>query len=195
MIQHLAEIYVNPNKTQDARYAYSRLMMRTNQTFAEFQTTFLQLAAAGQVPTENLRTDLFDKLTIPLQEQVNGFLVDMKTYKQLANRCLAIDTEARRINARKSRQKRLPETMPAPLAKPSFFTPGATRTSTPAGPQPQQTMSIAPRQVSVVPDKPVMCFNCKEPGHWANACPVTPCKLAITDIKEQPEEESGKEDA
>jgi hypothetical protein len=54
--------------------------MKTNQTFAEFQITFLQLTGAGQVPTENLQTDLFDKLIIPLQEQVNGFLVNMKTY-------------------------------------------------------------------------------------------------------------------
>jgi hypothetical protein len=190
MIQHLATIYVNPNKTRDARYAYNRLMMKNNQTFAEFQTTFLQLAGAGQVPTENLQTDLFDKLTIPLQEQVNGFLVDMKTYQQLANRCLAIDTESRRINARKSRQKRLPESTTVPPAKPSFFTPGGARANTPAEPLPRQTTPI-------VPDKPVTCFNCKEPGHWASACPTTPRKLTVADIEEQPEaqDESGKEEA
>ncbi len=80
MIQHLAIIYVNPNKTRDTCHVYNQLIMKTNQTFAEFQITFLQLTGAGQVPTENLQTDLFDKLIIPLQEQVNGFLVNMKTY-------------------------------------------------------------------------------------------------------------------
>ncbi len=30
MIQHLASIYVNPNKVRDARYSYSRLVMKSN---------------------------------------------------------------------------------------------------------------------------------------------------------------------
>jgi hypothetical protein len=202
MIQHLALIYINPHKVRDARYAYNRLMMRTGQTFADFQTTFLHLAGESQTPRENLRMDLYDKLITPMQDRLMTIITDLVTYEQLVDRCLTIDAELRRVNARTSRQKRLqvaPENTTTLPARPPFFTPGATRTNTPAGPQPRQTMSIAPRQVSVVPDKPVTCFNCKEPGHWANACPATPRKLAIADIEEQPEptdeDESGKEDA
>ena len=64
MLQHLAAIYVNPNKVRDARYDYNRLMMNSSQTFAEFQTQFLHLAGEGQVPLESYRLDLYDKLTV-----------------------------------------------------------------------------------------------------------------------------------
>jgi hypothetical protein len=63
IIQHLASIYVNPNKVRDAKYDYNRLTMKTSQTFVEFQTRFLHLASEAQIPIESLRLDLFDKLT------------------------------------------------------------------------------------------------------------------------------------
>ena len=36
MIQHLASIFVNPNKVRDARYDYNKLVIRTRQAFTEF---------------------------------------------------------------------------------------------------------------------------------------------------------------
>ena len=66
MIQHLATIYENPNKVRDAKYDYNRLTMKTSQTFVEFQTQFLHLAGEAQIPAENLRLDLYDKLTTQL---------------------------------------------------------------------------------------------------------------------------------
>ena len=47
MLQHLAAIYVNPNKVRDAQYKYRALRMESSQTFAVFQTTFLHLAEEG----------------------------------------------------------------------------------------------------------------------------------------------------
>jgi hypothetical protein len=38
IVQHLATIYVNPNKVHDTKYNYNRLIIKTGQTFAEFQT-------------------------------------------------------------------------------------------------------------------------------------------------------------
>jgi hypothetical protein len=63
MIQHLAAIYVNPNKVRDARYDYNRLMMKPGQPFVEFQTQFLHLVGKAQTPAENLCLDLYNKLT------------------------------------------------------------------------------------------------------------------------------------
>src|SRR5436190_9438108 len=45
MIQHLAAIYVNPNRVRDAKYDYNCLIMKAGQTFTEFQTQFLHLQA------------------------------------------------------------------------------------------------------------------------------------------------------
>ena len=47
MLQHLASIYVNPNKVRDAQYEYRQLRMETGQPFATFQTRFLHLAGEG----------------------------------------------------------------------------------------------------------------------------------------------------
>src|SRR5438045_6677500 len=82
MVQHLATIYVNPNKVRDAKYDYNHLMMRTGQTFAEFQTQFLHLAGEAQIPMESLRLDLYDKLTTPLQEKL---AVNLRTLELLQN--------------------------------------------------------------------------------------------------------------
>ena len=62
MLQHLASIYINPNKVRDAQYEYRRLRMETGQAFATFQTSFLHLAGEGQIPRSSYRLDLFDKL-------------------------------------------------------------------------------------------------------------------------------------
>ena len=106
MLQHLAAIYVNPNKVRDARYEYNHLMMKPSQSFAEFQTQFLHLAGEGQTPLENYRLDLYDKLTIRLQEKIAVTLDDLPTYQRLAARCLSLDSELKRIDTRPDRQKR-----------------------------------------------------------------------------------------
>jgi hypothetical protein len=50
MLDLLDSIYMNTNHVQDSRYAYQELRMRTNQSFQEFKTEFLQLADDGQIP-------------------------------------------------------------------------------------------------------------------------------------------------
>jgi hypothetical protein len=143
MIQHLAAIYVNPNKTRDARYAYGRLMIKANQPFAEFQTTFLHLAGEGEVPADNLHIDLYNKLTTSLQERLATILPDLDTYNKLATRCLTADTELRRITTRVDRQKRFKDerastTTPlgvgptqGHIAKTPFLIPSTIRLNTP----------------------------------------------------------------
>src|SRR5438552_6564873 len=79
--------------------------MKSNQLFAKFQTIFLHLASKGEIPVDSLWLDLYDKLTTPLQERLAAILVDLDTYKKLADRCLSLDTELKRINACVNRQK------------------------------------------------------------------------------------------
>jgi len=64
ILQHLAAIYINPNKVRDARYDYNRLIINPNQSFTKFQTQFLHLAGKGQVPLKNYQLDLYNKLTV-----------------------------------------------------------------------------------------------------------------------------------
>ena len=67
--------------------------MRSNQSFAEFQTQFLHLAGEGQVPLKNYRLDLYDKLTVRLQEKIAITLDDLPTHERLAARYLLLDLE------------------------------------------------------------------------------------------------------
>src|SRR5438045_2620858 len=105
MVQHLATIYVNPNKVRDAKYDYNCLMMRTGQTFTEFQTQFLHLAGEAQIPMESLHLDLYDKPITPLQEKLAVNLRTLDTFSELSASCLSLDTELRRIAAQVDWQK------------------------------------------------------------------------------------------
>jgi hypothetical protein len=52
---------------QNACRDYRRLNMRANETFLDFYTRFLHLAGEGRILDEDLRLDLYDKITLELQ--------------------------------------------------------------------------------------------------------------------------------
>jgi hypothetical protein len=197
MIQHLASVYVNPNKVRDARYSYGKLVMRTSQSFAEFQTTFLHLAGEGQVPEVSLRLDLYDKLTTPLQERLAVMLEDLDTYAKLAARCLSLDTELKRITARIDRQKQFKVEKPSAeptlgnAAAPGLLLPSRnpTTSSTPT-PEARRLYTPAPTVT-----KPATCFNCQQTGHWSKDCTEPKRKTDLKDIEDEEDAESGKDDA
>jgi hypothetical protein len=64
MIDHLADIYEDRYRVQNAWLEYQSLMMRLSESFADFYTRFLHLAGEAHIPTPDLWPDLFDKLTI-----------------------------------------------------------------------------------------------------------------------------------
>jgi hypothetical protein len=64
MIQHFADIYEDPLWVQLACRDYRRLIIKATETFPDFYTQFLELAGEGQIPEEDLRPNLYDKLTL-----------------------------------------------------------------------------------------------------------------------------------
>ena len=105
MIDHLASILEDPHKVQNARLEYRSLLMKTTETFADFHTRFLHLAGQAKIPKDDLRPDLFDKLTLELQRTVLPVYSMLTTEKTLADQCLAFDQGLRRIKVRSDRVK------------------------------------------------------------------------------------------
>ena len=97
MINHLASIYEDPYKVQNACFEYKGLLMKLSETFADFNTRFLHLAGQAKIPKEDLRPDLFDKLTLDLQRTVLPVYSTLTTVKSLADECLSLDQGLRRI--------------------------------------------------------------------------------------------------
>src|SRR5580658_4929081 len=118
MIDYLATIYEDPYEVQNARLEYKSLSMKSTETFSDFHTRFLHLAGKAKIPSDDLRPDLFDKLTLELQRTVLPVYTTLSTEKALADQCVALDNGLRRIRARSDRAKARIAASGALLAKP-----------------------------------------------------------------------------
>jgi hypothetical protein len=197
MYQHLASIYVNPNKVRDAQFEYHRLRMETGQTFSAFQTTFLHLAGQGQIPDASLRLDLFDKLPAHYQRMLLPVLDDLKEYEQLAARCLTLDTGLKRIE--EMNQKKRPRASDKSTASaPPTAAAGTARTpSTPSIPKASPSPERHSRHSTPAAETAATCFNCHKLGHFAASCPEprrTDFKVIEGEEEELSDVESVKEE-
>jgi hypothetical protein len=198
MLDQLASIYVNPNAVRDARHDYNSLLMKSSQSFSEFQTEFLHLAGQAQVPRESLRMDLYDRVTPALQKGVAPILRLLPTYEELAADLASLDTELKRIAVREERQKRFRERQPP-----------RTHVTASAGPAPTTVVTPKPTTIAYSPfvraksetpraeprrltpaDTVFTYFNYDKLGYITKECP----KPQRGDLKEIKEELEGSYD-
>jgi hypothetical protein len=192
MIDYLATIYVNRYKVQNARHEYRRLVMKATQPFPEFYTKFSQLAGIARIPEEDLRPDLYDKLSFDLQKLILPTYGSLTTLTLLTDQCLLLDQENRRIKERMSRsQTRNPSAAPMSATRST-----AAATSTPSTDTPKLTTGSTNQFTRIRPqyDDPARkalslagkCFKCEQVGHFSRDCLV---KKEVNVL-----EESGKDE-
>jgi hypothetical protein len=198
MIQHLSDIYEDPFRMQNARRDYRRLIMKSTETFTDFYTRFLHLAGEGRIPEEDLRPDLYDKLTLELQRAIAPTEETLITVHDLQRALRRLDQNLRQIKERSDRAKARNGPSASPTIGPSTASSGpAAREPTP-GRTPFFRGATPDRFVRPqYPDPAIQalsdqgaCFTCGIKGHFAKDCLQGKDKtLAIQEV----ETESGKE--
>ena len=101
VIQYLAKIYRDPYRVRNAGLEYQALKMKIGQPFHEFKTRFLQLADEAEIAENLYFYNLYDKLTISLQNTVK---INLQSYsdnlEMLCDDAAMLNDENKRISAR-----------------------------------------------------------------------------------------------
>ena len=179
---HLLELYGDPNRTRNARQEFKQLIMCKDQPFQEFYANFLRLVADGDLPAQDLKEELNDKLSWKLQEAVAVYYNDPSVnVTKLAQQCVTVDQQIRYRAERQQRTGRTP-------AKPVEAVLNQTRGNSDLLPRAELPAGGPPARRQPKDRSTVKCYACNQLGHYARDCKVkqvAPVQLVPT---EQPAE-------
>ena len=96
LYDHLNKLFGDPNKRKNAKQSFNKLIMKKDQTFQDFYALFLRYAADGNIKSNNLKDEIYDKLTWNLQQFVDQYYNDPAVdTDQFATLCTTHDQQIR----------------------------------------------------------------------------------------------------
>jgi hypothetical protein len=194
IINYFGKYFINPYRIYEARCEYKKLQINEVQTFHEFKTKFIYLADEAQIHPQDRLDKLYNKLTLPLQEQLVSQCHSIRTLHDLYHIASLVDSEIKALQTRKSLREyikaRATTTLPTSATpNTSIFTAPKLYTTTPRTFIPIRILPtiIEPAiKRESTPSSTLTCFNCSQTGYMARNCPAP---KRITDIKELEEDD------
>lgn len=84
LLEHLKEIYEDPDRTDKARQEFKKLYMTRTTPFHDFYTKFLHLSGEAQINPDELLREMNDKLSFDLRTQVLSKFLEKPTLAAFA---------------------------------------------------------------------------------------------------------------
>ena len=87
MLKHLKTIYDDPNQVTTAKNQFQQLYMKTTNQFHDFLSEFLYLAAEAGVSDDDLKDELYHRITTKLQELTMTEINSNGSFRQFTSFC------------------------------------------------------------------------------------------------------------
>ena len=87
MLEHLKTIYDDLNQVTTAKNQFRQLYMKTTDRFHDFLSEFLYLAAEAGVSDDDLKDELYHRITTKLQELTMAEINSNGSFRQFTSFC------------------------------------------------------------------------------------------------------------
>ena len=161
MLEHLKTIYDDPNQVTTAKNQFRQLYMKTSDQFHDFFSKFLYFTAEVGVSDDDLKDELYHRLTTKLQELTMAEINSNRSFRQFTSFCsqTASHFEVMSHQIQKNRQYISPQGCMGTIASSNASPTVKKETRTPS---PTTVVRMNDRSQLMREGK---CFNCHERGH------------------------------
>ncbi|KAF7183950.1 hypothetical protein CNMCM7691_004440 [Aspergillus felis] len=192
LLKHLENIFADPNRERVTKQKYSTLYMKPSAKWNDFISEFLYLTAEASVPKESWKDNLYNKLSLRMQElTMPAYNNDDKTFREFTDYCSRTATNIKnmeRIKARLNSSANACTRGTGVMSRATTLAAAAPSMDNTTACGYTATASPAPSNLDDETRKRLMnegkCFTCFQVGHTSRSCPTK--QAAQLKVLEQP---------